>query len=120
MADPKTKEAAKEREPRKRVFRKIVQPEAFGFEEIGDSYEGIFAGVKEVPFTDKRGTRLAPLYTLQPEGEDPIGVWGSPMLKDMMSQVGIGQYVRITFTGTKPAKEKGFSPMKVYEVEVEE
>ena len=114
------KEAPKEKAPRERVFKEIVQPEAFGFEDVGDSYEGIFAGVKEVPFTDKRGTRLAPLYTLQPEEGDPIGVWGSPMLKDMMSQVGMGQYVRITYTGTRPAREKGFSPMKVYKVEVEE
>lgn len=118
MAKPEKSEPKSEKK-RERVFKKIVQPEAMGFEDVGDFYEGTYVSMKKVPFTDERGTRLAPLYTLLPEDGDPIGVWGSPMLEDMMNQVGTGQFVRITYTGTRAAKKKGFSPMKVYEVEVE-
>lgn len=108
----------------RKFTRKIEQVEGKGFEKVGDSYEGTLRGTKVVKITDKDGDRDAHLYTLEPDPDEKtgevqkaFGVWGSPLLDDLMSQVEEGTYIRITMTGLRPPKRRGFSPMKIFMVE---
>lgn len=97
--------------------RKISQAQGFGFEKVGDSYEGTFTGIKTVQIQDaKDGARSADLIMLQPDEGERFGVWSNKILSDLIAEVKPGTYVRITHTALGPKKGKN-SPAKLFEVE---
>lgn len=100
--------------------RKVTQAQGHGFDAIGDSYEGTYTGVKDVQLRDEKGAqRTGSLVMLTPDDGDRFGVWANPVLLDLLTDVQIGSYVRITHTGVGPKKGKR-SPVKLFEIEIAE
>lgn len=97
----------------------VKQVEAKGFDKPGDMFEGTYLGVKSTFLNDPKapnGKREAKLYSLAPDEGERYAVWGSTQLDDLMTQVQVGTYVKITFKETLKAG-KGRQPMKVFEIE---
>jgi len=87
-----------------------IEPNVWKAEKDGDSVEGVLKKV------DKQvGPNKSTLYHL--EGEKQYAVWGSTVLDDRMAYVNEGEFVRITFKGTKE-NQRG-QPTKIFKVEVE-
>ena len=86
-----------------------IEPNVWKVEKEGDSVEGVLKKVdKEV------GPNKSTLYHL--EGEKQFAVWGSTVLDDRMAYVNEGDFVRITYKGTR--ENKRGQPTKIFKVEV--
>jgi hypothetical protein len=99
--------------PKERKFRQIEAPDFFKFESIGDKIEG---RLQEKAVSDNYGIGL---FTLKQDDGGTKRIHGSANLDSLMTGVDIGDYVRIEWVDTK-AMEKGKTPMKIFNVEVEE
>lgn len=103
------------------MARKLTSAVPFEFKKVGDKIKGTFERTKDVDFTEKDGrTKTATGAILKVEDGSSRIVWLSALLRDVMEQVNEGDKITITFTGEKPAKEKGRSPTKLYEVEIDD
>ena len=79
---------------------------------VGDTIEGKLVEVKQ-----DVGVNKSNIYLIQTDGaEAPIGVWGSTVLDGKFSNIPVGNWVRIVFTGTKESKQKGRQPYKTFDV----
>lgn len=99
------------------AFRKIeTNAPLFTFEKIGDKVEGIYKGCRKVE-TEVGESVIHDLDTK----DGPIAFFGSAMLNPTLAEnVAAGNTIRITFTGTKPPKKKGYSPLRIFTVEIDE
>lgn len=55
-------------------------------------------------------------YTIKKEDGEEVRTPSHKVLQNRMSRVNVGDTVKIVFTGEEPAKVKGQSPMKMYDV----
>ena len=87
-----------------------IEPNVWKTENDGDQVEGILKKVdKDV------GLNKSTLYHLENKDKQ-WAVWGSTVLDDRMSYVKEGEFVRITFKGTR--ENKRGQPLKIFKVEV--
>ena len=91
---------------------KTIEPQIWKPENEGDTIEGILVNKKE-------GLGLNESNAYYVENKEGIFmIWGSTVLDDRMSVVGVGTLVRIEFKGKKPSK-KG-NDVKIFSVSVSE
>ena len=96
-----------------RVFKTIDRPPLVVFEE-DHPVEGTFVGIEEK--TTEHGP--GKLATMEGEKVGRFCFFCPVILADLLSEVEVGSYVRITWTGTAPSKKKGYSATKLFKVEV--
>lgn len=82
-------------------------------EKEGDYVEGLLTKVEE-----NVGPNESMLYHIeQLVTHEMIRVWGSAVLDSRMSEVKVGQQVKITFKGRAEKGSKGKQPPKIFKVE---
>jgi hypothetical protein len=79
------------------------------FEKAGDSAEGKLIAIEE---GRNFGNKVYKLET----GAKTLTIFGTSVIESQMSGVSIGDAVKIVFTGTKENKNKGQSPIKLFDV----
>lgn len=92
-------------------FRKIESSSTWAHKNEGDTLEGVL--ISRIP-ADKENKVSARYYIENPDGRYLI--WGAAILDDKMTQVKIGDYVRLTYHGKKDI-DKG-KTMHKFTVEV--
>jgi hypothetical protein len=87
----------------------VKQTQAFGFDKVGDAFAGTYVGTKLTQIADSQapgGMRDASLIVLQPDNGDKYGVWSNKVLDDLMAEISVGTFVKITHTEVGKAKGK--------------
>lgn len=93
----------------KRMEFEEINPNVWKPEQEGDSVEGVL--VTRIIGNENNSNR----YYIENAGNRYM-LWGSSVLDERMQLVACGQYVKITYNGTKPL-EKG-KTLKLFKVEV--
>jgi hypothetical protein len=95
------------------AYKEVTQAPAWDFEE-NPVVEGEYVAIdREV------GQNKSNLYKLKQEDGSVVAVWGSSVLDTKMSNVGMGDKVKIEFLGKKKSSTKGFQPYKDFAVFVD-
>ena len=81
------------------------------YKKDGDEIMGLLVEIKK-----EVGPNSSMLYTVEKKGGEKFGIWGSTVLDMRMSDVMVGEEVKITYKGTQPSKTKGRSPVKIFKV----
>lgn len=87
-----------------------IEPNIWKPENKEDKIEGTLVGKKE-----KVGVNESMLYYIEDEDKKTFGIWGSAVLDDRMTLVGLGDYIRITYKG-KETNKKG-QHVNIFKVE---
>lgn len=88
-------------------------PEVWKPEKEGDQIEGTYIKKQE-----NVGKNKANLYTLETDEGERKAIWGSTVLDDKMSEVEIGDLIRITYQGED--EDKGYHKYLVEKDEPED
>lgn len=97
-----------------RIFRTVESD--FVHLEKGVPVEGVLVKIVPVPFASGDTVNR---YTLQPEGEgSSMQILGSVHLDDLLSNVALGTYVRITLL--EPKKSSAGRIVKQYQLDISE
>ncbi|MCE5245364.1 hypothetical protein LLG88_00355 [bacterium] len=94
-----------------------VNPDAeiVKFDNIGDTLEATLTGKRIVKRKD--GTP-AVLWDFTLDSGKQVAVWGTKYLDQRLDAILPGSYVQIQYAGDAPAKQKGYSPMRIFNVGV--
>lgn len=92
---------------------KEVNPMTWEYEKDGDFIEGVLIKVE-----NDVGVNKSKLYSIETEKSVFKTVWGSAILDQRMSLVGVGSKIRITFKGYGEKKD-GHNAPKIFKVEVD-
>jgi len=93
---------------------KEINPTDWKPESNGDFIEGILIRKQE-----NVGMNKSMLYSVETAPSVVKSVWGAAILDSRMGLVKVGSKVRITYKGLAEAKG-GYSPAKIFKVEVDE
>lgn len=93
------------------AYKEIQQTPTWDFNET-PVVEGEYLGKK-----DNVGENNSKIYNLRLADGNTVGVWGSTVLDGKMTNVAIGQKIKIMFLGSKPSpnrKGKNYKDFSVY------